>query len=69
MAVKRYLLSEEEAVKRVTTALHEIYSHRPVRFSVCLSGAVDELPTLEVSWEGHVYNLPVGEEYEVETNG
>lgn len=62
---KRYFLSEEEAIERVTTALHEIYSHRPVRFSVRLSGAVDALPMIEVSYEGHAYKIPVGEEYEV----
>ena len=61
----RYTLTEENAVEVVTNALHEIYSHRPTRFSMCLSGAVDELPTLEVSYTGRAYRIPVGEEYEV----
>lgn len=65
MEAKRYILTEKEAVEVVTNALHEIYSHRPTRFSVCLSGAVDELPTLEVSYTGLEYRIPVGEEYEV----
>lgn len=54
MESKWYVLTEEKAVEIVTKALHEVYSHVPTRFSMCLSGAIDEVPTLEISYTGEV---------------
>lgn len=60
-STKWYVLTEEKAAEVVANALHEIYSHSPTQFSVCLSGAVDELPMLEVSYTGYACRIPIEE--------
>ena len=52
---KTYYLSKEKAKELLVNAVEEVYSHRPVRFKIALSGALEELPMLHVYYDGHAY--------------
>lgn len=53
----RYFLTENSAKKLLTEAVEDVYSHRPVYFKITLSGGVDELPMLHVTYDGHAYQI------------
>lgn len=56
---KRYLLSRENALKAAAKAVNDIYDNNPTWFSFTIQGGVDELPTMKVMYDCHVYDAAV----------
>lgn len=56
---KKYMLSRENALKAVTKAVNDIYDNSPSWFRLTIQGGVDELPTMKVIYDHHVYDAAV----------
>ena len=47
---ERFIFTEDMAIKALTKVLHEVYSHGPTSIDIRLTGAVDEVPEVKVSY-------------------